>query len=103
MHEALNLPPLILHPFGGGCRPEDLAEGSRASLALEGLIESKEEETALFRKMLLGRYHEVRMLVFLGKDIFRWLGQSVEHLRSLPESDSRIVEQTLATLLVETP
>ena len=40
------LPPLILHPFSGGNGVDDLLEGSRASLALQGLLESSEEEAS---------------------------------------------------------
>lgn len=112
------LPPLILHPFSGGCGPEDLLEGSKASLALQGLLESSEEEPALQRKMLNGRYHEVRMLLFLGKDIFRWLQQCAEQVsgqlasardargfdgRGGDTSDARITEQSFAAMLVEDP
>jgi len=76
-----HLPPLILHPFSGGAGPEELLEGSRASLALQGLMESSEDEPVLQRKMLNGRFQEVRMLLFLGKDIFRWLQQCTEQVR----------------------
>ena len=72
------LPPLILHPFSGGGGADDLMNGSLASLALQGLVSSDEEETILLRRMLAGRYQEVRMLLFLGKDIFRWMQQCVE-------------------------
>ncbi len=27
---------------------------------------------------MLGRYQEVRMLLFLGKDIFRWIDQCMD-------------------------
>jgi hypothetical protein len=96
------LPPLILHPFSGGNRVEDLLEGSRATLALNGLIDSEEEERVLRDRMLLGRYQEIRMLIFLGKDVFRWLNQCVESLRNR-EEDPRIIEQSFAALLVESP
>jgi hypothetical protein len=85
------LPPLILHPFSGGNGVDDLLEGSRASLALQGLLESSEEESVLHRRMLIGRYQEVRMLIFLGKDIFRWLQQCVETV-SPPEAVRRKLE-----------
>jgi hypothetical protein len=108
MEEARNLPPLILHPFSGGSRPEDLVEGSRASLVLDGLLDSQENQPLLYRKMLLGRYYEVRMLLFLGKDVFRWLQQCVEQLRGSSDaepqiSDRGITEQSFAGLLVEEP
>lgn len=122
------LPPLILHPFSGGCGPDELLEGSKASLALQGLLESAEDEPSLQRKMLNGRYQEIRMLLFLGKDIFRWLQQCAEQVRGQlsgaepPAADAasprnaaqsraaesrapgaRIVEQSFAALLVEDP
>jgi hypothetical protein len=97
------LPPLILHPFGGGDGTADLVDGSLASLALDGLVDSPEEESALTRRMLAGRYQEIRMLLFLGKDIFRWMQQCVEHLRGSDAADERIVEQSFAALVVENP
>ena len=97
------LPPLILHPFSGGSRTDDLLEGSRASLALEGLVDSDEEESVLRNRMLHGRYQEIRMLIFLGKDVFRWLGQCTEFLNSGGESHARLTEQSFAALLVEDP
>lgn len=97
------IPPLILHPFSGGGESSDPLEGVRASLALQGLIASDDEESVLFRRMLAGRYQEVRMLVFLGKDIFRWLRQCVESVNSGENGDSRIVEQSFAALIVEDP
>jgi hypothetical protein len=92
------LPPLILHPFSGGAETNQLVEGSLAALALEGLAESSDEESVLRRRMLAGRYQEVRMLLFLGKDLFRWMQQCVEHV-----GGARIVEQSFAAMIVEAP
>ncbi len=103
MADILQLPPLILHPFSGGGEPADLMEGSKASLALQGLIVSEEEESVLYRRMIAGRYQEIRMLLFLGKDLFRWLRQAVEHLCSAEDADKRICEQSFAALIVEDP
>jgi hypothetical protein len=97
------LPPLILHPFSGGQGSDALLEGSRASLALQGLVESREDRTALQRRVLAGRYQEIRMLLFLGKDIFRWMQQCVGHLQGVEGADERIVEQSFAALVVESP
>src|ERR1019366_924119 len=97
------LPPLILHPFSGGAGTADLVEGSRAALALDGLVHSPDEEAELRRRMLAGRYQEVRMLLFLGKDIFRWMRQCVEHVQGSDFADPRIVEQSFAALVVEDP
>ena len=101
MQRTPQLPPLILHPFSGGNGVDDLLEGSRASLALQGLLESSEDESVLQRRMLMGRYQEVRMLIFLGKDIFRWLQQCVEFMTG--SADSRLTEQSFASLVVEDP
>ena len=103
MTGILQLPPLILHPFSGGAGTADLLDGSLASLALDGFVSSSEEESALRRRMLAGRYAEVRMLLFLGKDIFRWMRQCVEHISNSNAADERIVEQSFAALVVENP
>ncbi len=102
------LPPLILHPFSGTAGTADLVDGSLASLALDGLAEdgladSSDEKSALTRRMLTGRYQEIRMLLFLGKDIFRWMRQCVEHVEGSDAADERIVEQSFAALVVEDP
>ena len=97
------LPPLILHPFNGGGDASDSLEGVRASLSLQGMAGSDEEDSVLYRRMLAGRYQEVRMLVFLGKDIFRWLRQCAEQSGGGQGADSRIVEQSFAALVVEEP
>jgi hypothetical protein len=117
MSPICQLPPLILHPFGGGnsfLAPDDsgealhagsqlLVEGSRAALALQGLISSPEDEFELNRKVLAGRYQEIRMLLFLGKDLFRWLQQCVDCIQRSAEADPRVNEQSFAAFLVEEP
>src|SRR5258708_5548236 len=103
MPEIPQLPPLILHPFNGGPGTDELLDGSLASLALDGLVTSPEDDQVLLRRMLAGRYQEVRMLLFLGKDVFRWLQQCVEHVRCSRAANVRIVEQSFAALLGEDP
>jgi hypothetical protein len=103
MPRILQLPPLILHPFSGGSGTADLVDGSLASLALDGHVNSSEDELVLWLRMLNGRYQEVRMLLFLGKDIFRWMQQCVEHVRGSDAADERIIEQSFAALVVESP
>src|SRR5436190_3327865 len=103
MAETTQLPPLILHPFGGSSSTDELVSGSRASLALQGFVDSTEDEATLRRYFYTGRYHEIRMLLFLGKDIFRWLDQCVEHLRRSEPADTRVTEQSFAAFLVEDP
>ena len=98
------LPPLILHPFAGREGPDKLLEGSRATLMMHGLMPSDADLDELGRRILLGRHNEVRMLYFLGKDIFRWMDQceelisKVESLKSLG-----IRTQSFAAMLVDTP
>ena len=53
--------------------------------------------------MLAGRYQEIRMLLFLGKDIFRWMQQCVEHVRTSDAANEKIVEQSFSALVVESP
>ncbi len=90
------LPPLILHPFADAGGPDKLVESSRASLMLQGLLPSGERTTDDLDKALLdGRYCEIRMLFYVGKDLMRWIEQWLEHvermpgLRAIPASSSR--------------
>jgi hypothetical protein len=83
---ARKLPPLILHPFADAAGPDKLVESSRASLMLQGLLPSGERGTDDLDKALLdGRYQEIRMLFYVGKDLVRWIEQCVEHCERLPE------------------
>src|SRR5712691_11456505 len=80
------LPPLILHPFADANGPDKLVESSRASLMLQGLLPSGERATEELDKALLeGRYQEIRMLFYVGKDVMRWIEQCVEHVEHQPE------------------
>ena len=80
------LPPLILHPFNERVAPSTLLENSKAALMLSGLIPSDgTDEEELKRRLLSGRYSEIRMLFFLGKDVFRWLDQCVEWVERVAE------------------
>ncbi len=101
--QAFRLPPLILHPFS---TPEDssvLMESSRASLALQGFLprdETPAEE--LDRQLLQGRYAELRMLFYIGKDIARWTEQCTETVQlSSTFPEWRIRPETFATVLVQ--
>jgi hypothetical protein len=108
MAASWQLPPLILHPFSGGGNTTELVEGSRASLTLQGLLqpagpERELDEYELERRVLIGRYQEIRMLVFLGKDIFRWLHQCVDFIERSGQPGLKISEQSFASLVVESP
>ena len=98
---SLILPPLILHPFADAAGPNKLVESSRASLKLQGLLpagESTQED--LDRTLLEGRYSELRMLFYVGKDLARWIEQCVEFVeRQHDEIDAGVTRQSFATLI----
>jgi hypothetical protein len=95
------LPPLILHPFSERASPESLLENSRAALMLSGLLPGAgEDRDVLTRKLLVGRFSEIRMLYFLGKDVFRWIGQCMEIADRIPElGEAEVKRQSFAGLL----
>src|SRR5262245_16320951 len=77
------LPPLILHPFSDSSGPGRLVESSRASLMLQGLLPTGELSTdELERRLLDGRYCEIRMLFYVGRDLMRWIEQCQEYVDS---------------------
>ena len=97
------LPPLILHPFADAAGPGKLVESSRASLKLQGLLPTGEQSREdLDRALLDGRYSELRMLYYVGKDLARWIDQCVEfaehHRDTLPRG---INAQSFAAMLVQ--
>jgi len=99
------MPPLILHPFNERVSPGALLENSKAALMLSGLIPSEGvDRDELKRRLLTGRHSEIRMLFFLGKDIFRWIGQCMEIAERTPELESTgIKQQSFAGLLAGNP
>jgi hypothetical protein len=96
---------LILHPFNERVPPSALLENSKAALMLSGLIPNDgTEEGALQKRLLNGRYSELRMLFFLGKDVVRWIGQCVEWSARVAEfGDTGISPQSFASLLTSSP
>ena len=99
------LPPLILHPFNEKVPPAELLENSKAALMLSGLIPNDgTDPDTLRRKVLAGRYAEIRMLYFLGKDVFRWIGQCVEHVERVGDlTGVEIQPQSFAGFLAGSP
>jgi len=99
------LPPLILHPFNENVPPAAMLENSRAALMLSGLISNEEDDPEILtRRLLAGRYSEVRMLFFLGKDLMRWMGQCAESVERIAELEgAQIREQSFADLLIGAP
>ena len=100
---AFTLPPLILHPFSSVEDSCVLVESSRASLVLQGLLpDSGQSPEDLDRSLLRGRYAELRMLFYVGKDLIRWLDQCTE----VSQTDSDLAQLALSSesfipLLVE--
>jgi hypothetical protein len=99
---ARKLPPLILHPFADAGGPEKLVESSRASLVLQGLLPAGDRNTQdVERTLLEGRFCEIRMLFYVGKDLLRWIEQYLELVERTPElSGTGIKYQSFATYLV---
>jgi len=100
---TFRLPPLILHPFSG---PEDtsvLMESSRASLALQGFLPRQDVASQdLDQQLLRGRYAELRMLYYIGKDILRWFEQCTETVSALSEFEGRRLRaESFAAFLVQ--
>jgi hypothetical protein len=100
-----DLPPLILHPFNERVAPSTLLESSKAALMLSGLIPNEgADPDDLKRRLLSGRYAEMRMLFYLGKDVFRWIDQCVEWAQRVPEfATMEIRRQSFAGLLTKNP
>jgi hypothetical protein len=99
------LPPLILHPFSDQSGPGKLVQSSRASLMLNGLLpHDQSTEDELTRRLIEGRVCEIRMLFFVGKDLLRWIAQSLDFVSSIPElKGAGICEQSFAEFLVQNP
>lgn len=103
MTRQWTLPPLILHPFSDASGPGRLVESSRASLMLQGLLPSGELSVEeLERRLLDGRYCELRMLFYVGRDLIRW----IEQCQDFVDMNSELREygykyQSFAALLVD--
>jgi hypothetical protein len=100
-----DLPPLILHPFNERVPPTTLLENAKAALMLAGLIpDGGSDQAELTRRLLSGRYAEIRMLYFLGKDIFRWMEQCGEQVARTRElAGAEVYAQSFAGLLAGSP
>ena len=96
-----DLPPLILHPFNDRVPPAALLENSKAALMLAGLIpDDGSDRDELKRRLLFGRHAEIRMLFFLGKNVFRWMEQCQESTGRMGELEGlEIRPQSFAGLL----
>ncbi len=99
------LPPLILHPFSDAAGPNKLVESTRASMMLQGFLPNNEFTVSeLDRKLLDGRYCEIRMLYYVGKDLTRWIDQCMDLVNRDPVLRKEgVKEQSFANLLIEDP
>lgn len=99
---ARKLPPLILHPFADAGGPEKLVESSRASLVLQGLLPAGDRNAQdVERTLIEGRFCEIRMLFYVGKDLLRWIEQCLELVERTPElAGTGIKYQSFAAYLV---
>src|SRR5688572_2383160 len=99
------LPPLILHPFSDAGSPNKLVLSSRASLMLQGIVPNEEFSMEQLEGIILdGRYCEIRMLFYVGRDVLRWIEQCAESVRRLPELQNSAIEtQSFASMLIDDP
>ncbi len=100
---GFQLPPLILHPFSSTEENSLLMESSQASLALQGFAPKGHTPVQdLDKKLLRGRYAELRMLFYIGKDVCRWTEQAAETVAlSGLYASRRIRPESFAVLLVQ--
>lgn len=85
--QVICMPPLILHPFAESNDPGKLMESSRAGMALEGLLpEDGKSRVQLDRALIDGRYCEIRMLFYVGRDLVRWIDQCLDVAKRNPEN-----------------
>ncbi len=101
--EVYPLPPLILHPFTESASTVRVLESAKASLSMlkEGQTEA-EGQSDLERQLLEGRYAEVRMLFYVGKDLFRWMDQCLDTCGRAPALAARdLHRQSFAQLLIK--
>ncbi len=80
-------------------------EGSRAELALSGLLPGvKGDREEMARLVTGGRYQELKMLIYIGRDLQRWAEQCVDFVNREPELRSAAIrEQSFVTTLINRP
>ncbi len=80
-----------------------LADSARASLILEGCLPRQSvPERQLEQHLLRGRFAELRMLFYVGKDLGRWMEQCLEVTSARPELEQLgLGPEAFAILLVE--
>ncbi|HZS54665.1 MAG TPA: hypothetical protein VFA65_09700 [Bryobacteraceae bacterium] len=78
-------------------------ESSRASLALQGFLPADAGNSHdLDQQLLRGRYAELRMLYYIGKDLIRWMEQCTEAtVASGQFANVRVRPESFAIILVQ--
>jgi hypothetical protein len=93
------LPPLILHPFTEAAATVRMLENARLSLEM---MRDGKEARELEDQVLEGRFTELRMLFYVGKDVCRWLDQCVDNCsRAVEIGGLELPAQSFAQLLIE--
>ena len=97
------LPPLILHPFSDSSGPQKLVESSRANLIMQGLLPAGDStRDELDWTLLEGRYSELRMIYYVGKDVVRWIEQCMDTIgRQVGVASAAVRLQSFAALLIQ--
>jgi len=102
MAEPVELPPLILHPFTDAATSIQVLE--TAKQAAQSLLAGEEPLNPgheLRQRLLAGRYAELKMLLFVGKDIFRWMEQCLDFTQRSDGLRARgFAEQSFAEFLI---
>ncbi len=96
------LPPLILHPFSDAAGSIEVLESAKAAaqLMLDDARPPSQAEQ-LRERLLAGRYAELRMLFFVGKDVSRWLDQCQDFAERTPDlRDRGLLPQSFAEFLI---
>ena len=90
MAAPYQLPPLILHPFTDAATSADLLQTAKeAAEKLLGDADPEDHSGQLRLRIQAGRYAELKMLLFVGKDVFRWLEQCLDFATRDPELNAR--------------
>jgi hypothetical protein len=85
--------------------PQKLVESSRAGLMIQGILPSKDQSMERLQEILLeGRFCEIRMLFYVGKDTARWIEQCLGLVGREPKLNGTGIDwRSFATLLVDDP
>jgi hypothetical protein len=72
---------------------------------LQGILPNEEFSVDQLERIILdGRYCEIRMLFYVGRDVLRWIDQCVESIAREPElRESGIEPQSFASMLIDDP